>query len=94
MNRIGSTLPIQSQKGCVVYDATSGQIRHLHRVVTFVGGREPSDDEMAADALRALDRLSNPPGGTLQVLHVHYDAIEPGKRYRVDHKRQALVPAS
>jgi hypothetical protein len=93
MNCLGSTLPIHSRKACVVYDATSGQIRHLHRVVTFVGGREPADEEVAADALRALNSLPTPPTGVVHVLHVDYNAIEPGKRYRVDPNRKALVSA-
>jgi hypothetical protein len=91
MNRFGATIPVQSMKACVVYDSTSGQIHHHHRVLTLVGGREPTEDQIAADSLRAIRNRRNPPSGALHVLHVHHDAMEPGKRYRVDPVKKALV---
>lgn len=92
MTHTGSTAPIHSRKACVVYDATSGQIRHRHSVVTFVGGREPSEAQIEADALQALRSVPNPPGGVLHVLHVPHDAMQPGKRYRVDpHNKQLII---
>jgi hypothetical protein len=92
MRHTGSTLPIHSRKACVVYDSASGQLRHVHRVVTFVGGREPSNEQIASDALRLVNSLPNPPGGALHVLHVDHDTIQPGKRYRVDLQKKAIVP--
>ncbi len=91
MNRSGATVPVQSMKDCVVYDSTSGQIHHHHRVLTLVGGREPTKDQMAADSLRTVRNRRNAPSGVLHVLHIHHDDIEPGKRYRVDPQKRALV---
>jgi hypothetical protein len=92
MNKASATVPVQSMQACVVYDSTSGQIRHHHRVITLVGGREPTLEEIAADALRVLNsHLPNPSGGVLHVLHVKHDAIEPGKKYRVDPHKKELV---
>jgi hypothetical protein len=91
MTYTGSTAPIHSKKVCVVYDATSGQIRHRHAVTTFVGGREPTEAQIEADALHVLLSLPNPPGGVLHVLHVPHDAMQPGKRYRVDTNKKQLV---
>lgn len=92
MTYTGPTTPIHSRKVCVVYDATSGQIRHRHSVTTFVGGREPTEAQIEADALHVLRSLPNPPDGVLQVLHIPHDAMQPGKRYRVDrHKKQLVV---
>jgi hypothetical protein len=88
----GATVPVHSIKACVVYDATNGQIHHHHRVLTLVGGREPAEEEIAKDALRALSNRRKPPSGKLHVLHVAHDALEQGKRYRVDHAKQALIP--
>jgi hypothetical protein len=93
MNRMGSTVPIHSKKACVVYDSASGRIRHVHNVVTFVGGREPTDEQIAADALQAVNSLPKPYGGVLQVLHIPHGAVEPGKTYRVDLNKKGLVPA-
>jgi hypothetical protein len=76
----------------VVYDAMSGQIRHRHGVITFVGGREPSEAQIEADALHVLRALPNSPAGVLHVLHVPHDAMQPGKRYRVDpHNKQLVI---
>jgi hypothetical protein len=91
VNRAGATVPIHSIKACVVYDTASGQIHHRHHVLTLAGGREPVAHEIAADALRAVRSLPKPPGGVLDVLHVHHDAMESGKRYRVDLRTKALA---
>jgi hypothetical protein len=88
----GATLPIRSIKVCVVYDATSGQIHHQHKVLTLEGGAEPSEADMERDALARLTaRRSGHPGGTLAVLHVAHDALEQGMRYRVDVTKKVLV---
>jgi hypothetical protein len=91
MNRAGATVPIQSIKACVVYDPASGKIHHEHRVLTLVGGREPSESEIAEAALKGLANRRHPPKGDFQVLHVDHAAMEHGKRYRVDVKTKALV---
>jgi hypothetical protein len=91
MERAGATVPVQSTKACVVYDSSNGRIYHEHQVLTLSGGREPSDSEIAADALRAVGRRRQPPGGALEVLHVPHGTLERGKRYRVDAHRKELV---
>jgi hypothetical protein len=87
----GATIPIQSMKACVVYETASGRARHIHRVMTLLGGREPGPDKIAEDALRALRSLPSPPVGVIDVLHVYHDAIEPNKRYRVDLRTKTLA---
>jgi hypothetical protein len=91
MSHTHSPAGIASQKACVVYDPTTGRIHHRHRVVTFAGGREPTAEQIAADALHVLRRLPNAPVGELHAIHVEHDAFEPGKRYRVDPHRKTLV---
>ncbi|HZZ11571.1 MAG TPA: hypothetical protein VFE79_12850 [Paraburkholderia sp.] len=90
----GATIAIRSMKACVVYDETSGSIHHHHRVLTLEGGQEPTEQEMAQQALDAFSHSPNAknPAGRLSVLQVGHDALEAGKRYRVDHAMQALVP--
>jgi hypothetical protein len=85
--------PIHSTKDCVVYDAATGQIRHVHRVVTFVGGREPRADEIEADALRAAGKLRSHHGDLL-VLQLGAEAVEPTLKYRVDPAKKVLIPLS
>jgi hypothetical protein len=91
MDREGATVPVKSRRACVVYDAASGRIHHYHKVVTLVGGREPDESEVAADALRALRSRREPPKGKLGVLHVAHDIMDAHKNYRVDLKKKSLV---
>lgn len=90
-HQVGSSMPIHSKKACVVYDASSGQIRHLHTVVTFEGGQEPSPEQIAANALEVVAKLPKPHQGTLHVLHVDESSLVRGKKYRVDVKQKKLV---
>ena len=87
----GGTEKVESVSSCVVYDPATGHIQHLHHCVTMVGGRHPSDDEIARDAVAAALRGSLRNRRELSVLHIPAAAIEPGKSYYVDHERQALA---
>ena len=84
-------MTVRSKKACVVYDAETGRMHHLHRVVTFEGGREPSDDEIAAAALRAFQELHADRRGAFETLHVDHAAVEPGVKYRIDVHKKKLV---
>jgi hypothetical protein len=92
VSRVSSKIVVHSKRACVVYDAKTGHMRHIHRVVTFAGGREPSNDEVAADALQAFDALRSGRDGVFHTLHIDHDAVEPGKKYRVDIHKKALIP--
>lgn len=93
MTHASSDEPIHSTKDCVVYDAATGQIRHVHRVVTFVGGREPSADEIEADALRVAAKL-RPHRGDLVVLQLGEETVEPNRAYCVDPAKKVLIALS
>ena len=91
MSTFGSGMTVRSKKACVVYDAQSGQVCHVHRVVTFEGGREPNENAIAADALLAFHGAHPGRHGAFETLHVDDAAVEPGKKYRVDVGKKALV---
>jgi hypothetical protein len=87
----GATVRVQSEKACVVFDAASGEVHHHHGVITLAGGTEPTADQIAADAMKAVRRWPDRPAGQLDVLHIAHDAFQPGRRYRVDVSRGRLV---
>ena len=87
----GGTEKLEAVSSCVVYDPATGHIQHLHHCVTMAGGRHPSDDEIARDAVAAALRGSLHNRRELKVLHIPAAALEPGKSYFVDHERQALA---
>jgi hypothetical protein len=90
INSMGATGAVQSHKLCVLYDRANGHIQHEHRVLTLVGGREPSEAEMEEDAFRlAGDWYGD--SGDLAALHTAPDVMQPGQRYRVDVDRKALI---
>ena len=91
MSLVGFNTPIYSKKSCVVYDSSSGKIHHLHNVVTFVGGSEPSEEQIEADALQVVAGLHRPPGGDLRVLHIPHGSLLRGKSYRVDVEKKELI---
>jgi len=86
----GEASPIVSERLCLVYKPISGEIIHVHRVVTFEGGTQPPEDEMSRHALLLAQRRI----GTrdqLEVLHVDPSTLESAYRYRVNHQKKALV---
>jgi hypothetical protein len=90
---VGSTLPVHSIRTCIVYDSANGSIRHQHHVLTLAGGTEPTDDQVAKDALLAAASTGKPSVSTLQVLHVAPDAVVAGSKYRIDLATKSLVLA-
>lgn len=86
----GGTVPVQSCKACVVYDAQTGRIEHTHHAIVLKGGRDIPDDEIAATALDMLrDRGADV--AKLKVLHTNPDALEAGIVYAVDVAKRVLV---
>jgi hypothetical protein len=85
----GGTFPVLSTKAYVVHDP-SGRIYHVHQVVTFEGGREPTSEEITEDALAQV-RKRMPSAGEMTVLAVEPDAMKLGTRYRVDAASRSLT---
>jgi hypothetical protein len=86
----GGTLPVWSSTACVVYDADTGLVRHIHRVVTLEGGREPTQQENEARAMAMLEAKGRKTS-KLRALHVAGDAIEAHRCYAVEPKTRQLI---
>ncbi|MGW2508936.1 hypothetical protein ACWC0A_05785 [Streptomyces scopuliridis] len=81
---------IQSVKCCVVFDAGSGDIVHVHRVVDAEGAPVTPDHAVTKQALdlvenRGLDIA------VLRTLSVPSEDLRPGYSYHVDVTANALV---
>jgi hypothetical protein len=83
---------IASEQACVVYDATTGRIRHVHRVVTLGGGTEPKRSDIEARALE-IARRTHKGTRTMQVktLMVAPDQLQAGSTHKVDPKKRSLI---
>lgn len=90
MDTSGGTVSVQSSRACIVYDSDSGRIHHVHEVITFKGGREPTEDEIGADAMNIVRRKGHPTE-KLGVLHLPSDKVPRKQAYAVDLRTMELV---
>jgi hypothetical protein len=82
-------IQIKSAKCCVVYDANSGDIVHVHHVINLSGAQEPNDDEIKRSA---LDMASAEKGRSrFEALMVAPERFDSSVAYQVDLKTGELV---
>jgi hypothetical protein len=78
------------ERACVLYDRTTGVIRHIQHVVVMEGGHDPDEREIEAMCRTALTKRGQSHDG-MNTLHLERGALEPSKMYRVDPKKKELV---
>jgi hypothetical protein len=84
----GGDVAVDSEQACVVYEAKTGRVVHLHRVITLRGGKGPSKDAMEA---RALELAGGGSRAEVKVLHLDPESLQSGSAYKVDLKKLQLV---
>ena len=77
--------PIIDDQLCVVYQADTGAIVHVHRVTTYQGGQLPTEEAIRSRAIAHLhafqqERVSSP----LKTVLLAPEQIEPGTFYKID----------
>jgi hypothetical protein len=85
--------PFESESACVLYDPASGEIVHVHRVMTLQGGSHPSAEQVEARA-RLLAERSGARKQGLEALLVDPARLQPGTRYLVDVVARSLLVAA
>src|SRR5262245_13815151 len=83
-------IAIQSDKAWVVYDAQTGRIHHVHRVITLQGGVEPNPREIE-DRVMAIADERGMPRAQVRMLAVSPAQLQPGARHRIDPTQGTLV---
>jgi len=81
---------IQTEKCCIVFESSSGKIRHIHRVITMMGAEERAEKAIAEQAL-ALAKKHGAADAKLDAIHVDPKAVEVQGHYQVDVKNRTLV---
>ena len=81
---------VRSVKCCVLYEPSTGQIRHVHHVVTLVGADETPEKAIEERILK-LAKETGTDSRELHLLHVHASELEPSRDYKVDTKKRRLV---
>jgi hypothetical protein len=81
------------ERACVMYDKTSGAIRHIQHVIVMEGGHDPDEREIEEMCRMAFTKRGDSHDG-LETLHLDRGELQPSKMYRVDPKRKVLVGLS
>jgi hypothetical protein len=84
----GGDAEVESEKACVVYEAKTGRIVHLHRVITLRGGKAPTESAIEAKALQLAGERSK---AALKALHIDSKSVQSERAYAVDLKKLQLV---
>jgi hypothetical protein len=84
----GGDVAVESHQACVVYEAKTGRVVHLHRAITLRGGKAPTKSAMEA---RALELAGGGSRAAVKVLHLDPESVQSGSAYKVDLKKLKLV---
>jgi hypothetical protein len=85
-----SAPPAKSARSCVLYDADSGRILHIHQSVVLEGGETPADADMERTARELLADRDIKPTKVL-ALHLPHADFKPRTAYTVDVTKRVLV---
>lgn len=81
-------IDVESESACVVYEAKTGRVVHLHRVITLRGGRAPRREEIEA---RALELAGKRTAAALKALHVEPASVDGVGDLKVNLKALKLI---
>jgi hypothetical protein len=81
---------VAAEKCCVVFEPSSGRIRHVHRVITMAGADERSEQAITERAL-TLAKKYGAANAKLDVIHVDPKVLADRGRFQVDVKNRKLV---
>jgi hypothetical protein len=88
-------MALESQQGeqltFVVYDASTGEVRHVHYVAVLPGAQPPPREESEKRALAVAGRFGRGDSLQLKVLHIGYEVMKPQFKHRVDLKNLKVI---
>ncbi|KDB07799.1 hypothetical protein LIG30_3001 [Burkholderia sp. lig30] len=89
MLNTGGKLKPTAHLVCIVYDAHSGHIAHVHHEISLHKGPHATQAEAEAAALDQLKKRGKD-ASKFRVLHIKPDELSPLGRYKVDPQRRTL----
>ena len=93
MLQMGGTLKATAHLICVVYDARTGDIVHVHHDISLNKGPYPGEAEVEAAALAQVQKRGRNMGD-MKTLHAQPHDFKPHARYKVNPQRRALEQVS
>jgi hypothetical protein len=88
-----TNLGVEKESVVVVHDPSTGEIAHVHYVITAKGGKHPDQATLEKDALEQFSRLKPRLTKKMALFHAEPAQFKPGTRYKVDTTKRALVEA-
>jgi hypothetical protein len=90
MSQVIGEIEIESDQACVVYDAKTGRIEHLHRVITLRGGTNPERSEIETRTME-LAGQNGKKTSRLRTLIVSPEQFRPGREHKVDLETGSII---
>jgi hypothetical protein len=82
---------IVSNQACVVYDASSGEVLHIHEIAALEGGYVPSEAELVERALELAKTSTDLGAKRVEALVVDPQSVAEDRKFRVDLGTKRLV---
>jgi len=83
-------IEIESDQACAVYDANTGRVEHLHRVITLKGGTKPERSKIEARAMEFATENAKKTS-QLKTLLVSPEQLHLGTAHKVDLKTGSII---
>lgn len=82
-------IQVEADSVCVLFDSSTGDVRHIHRVVTLPGGERLSKETIEQRA-RSLAKQAGTEVDRLEAIHVKPKAVEVQGCFRVNLRSRKL----
>jgi hypothetical protein len=86
-----ASVEIAKESSLILFDPRSGDIVHVHHVVTLEGGKHPDDTAIERDAREMLAAIQPQFAKDVLSMHVPPDTFTPGRCFKVDPENRNLV---
>ena len=83
-------LEVEADQLCAVYNAKTGRIHHVYRVITLKGGSHPSQKEIESRAIENAKREGKT-SSNLKTVHLSPDQLHPRATHKINRKTGLLV---
>ena len=92
---VAGSAAVSSELICVVYNSSTGDLIHIHRVTNIKGARIPSNEEIAGRALDLAVRIDERRDqSVLATMFVSPKELASGPHFKIDLADKKLVPTS
>jgi hypothetical protein len=80
-----------SERVSILYEPSTGKVKHLHYSVAIQGGELPPDADLEKRALEVAARLKGLAPDTVRAIHVDATEVKRHSRHRVEVATKRLI---